>query len=93
MVVAGLILIGVGVALLLADWGDLSKRMPTQVVPRQLASVPLAVGVCLIAADLLCVIGAVDNTVRIGRSLARVVRAGRGCRRVCGTGGVRRGPG
>ena len=53
MVVAGLVLIGVGVALLLADWGDLSKRMPTQVVPRHVASVPLAVGVCLIGADLL----------------------------------------
>ena len=53
MVVAGLILIGVGVALLLADWGDLSTRMPTQVAPRSVASVPLAAGVCLIAADLL----------------------------------------
>ena len=53
MVVAGLILIGAGVAILLAGWGDLSKRMPTQVAPRSLAAVPLAVGVCMIAADLL----------------------------------------
>jgi hypothetical protein len=53
MVAVGLILVGMGVALVLADWGDLSKRMPTQVAPRSIAAVPLAVGVCLVAADLL----------------------------------------
>ena len=53
MIVVGLILVGLGVATVLADSGQLSRRMPTQVPPRALASVPLVVGVALVAAGLL----------------------------------------
>ncbi len=53
MIVVGLILIGLAAVMALADSGDLSSRMPTQVPPRALASVPLLVGVALVAAGLL----------------------------------------
>ena len=53
MIVVGLILIGVAAVMAIADSGQLSQRMPTQVPPRALASVPLVVGVALVAAGLL----------------------------------------
>ncbi len=53
MIVVGLILIGVAAVMAMADSGQLSRRMPTQVPPRALASVPLVVGVALVAAGLL----------------------------------------
>jgi hypothetical protein len=48
-------LVGIGLALILMfmDWDGLSKRMPTQVPPRTLASVPLALGVILELAGIL----------------------------------------
>ena len=53
MIVVGLILIGLAGVMAMADSGQLSGRMPTQVPPRALASVPLAVGVALVAAGVL----------------------------------------
>ena len=53
MIVVGLILIGLAAAMTLADSGQLSRRMPTQVPPRALAAVPLLVGVVLVTAGLL----------------------------------------
>ena len=53
MIVVGLILIGLAAVMALADSGQLSRRMPTQVPPRALAAVPLLVGVALVAAGLL----------------------------------------
>ena len=53
MIVVGLILIGVAAVMAVADSGQLSRRMPTQVPPCALASVPLVVGVALVAAGLL----------------------------------------
>ena len=53
MIVVGLILIGVAAVMVMADSGQLSRRTPTQVPPRALASVPLVVGVALVAAGLL----------------------------------------
>jgi hypothetical protein len=35
--------------LLLADWGGLSGRLPTQVPPRRFALVPLVAGLLLVA--------------------------------------------
>jgi len=48
----GLILIGLAVVMAVADSDHLSWRMPTQVPPRAYASVPLLVGLALVAADL-----------------------------------------
>jgi hypothetical protein len=45
----GLLLIAAAVVLLLADWGGLSRRMPTQVPPSRFALVPLVGGVLLVA--------------------------------------------
>ena len=53
MIVVGLILIGVAAVMAIADSGQLSRRMPTQVPPRVFACVPLVVGVALVAAGLL----------------------------------------
>jgi hypothetical protein len=53
MIVVGLILIGLAAVMAPADSGELSRRMPTQVPPRALASVPLVIGVALVAAGLL----------------------------------------
>jgi len=53
MLVLGLMLICVGVILVLADSGGLSRRMPTQVPPRAMAAVPLLLGVALVVADLM----------------------------------------
>ena len=52
MLVLGLMLVGLGVIIVLAASGDLSKRMPTQVPPRAIAAVPLLAGAALIVADL-----------------------------------------
>ena len=53
MIVVGLILIGVAAVMAMADSGQLSGRLPTQVPPRALASAPLVIGVALVAAGLL----------------------------------------
>jgi hypothetical protein len=53
MLVLGLILVVVGVTMLAADSGNLSKRMPTQVPPRAVAAVPIVFGVLLVVADLM----------------------------------------
>jgi hypothetical protein len=53
MIVLGLMLMGVGVIMVLAASGGLSKRMPTQVPPRAMAAVPLLLGVALVVADLI----------------------------------------
>jgi hypothetical protein len=53
MTVVGFLLVGLGAILVLADSGQLSRRMPTQLPPRALAPVALLLGVALIAADLL----------------------------------------
>jgi hypothetical protein len=53
MIVLGVIFLGLALVLVLMDWDGLSKRMPTQVPPRALASVPLVLGLALVAAGLL----------------------------------------
>ena len=53
MIVLGLLFIGLGLVSILMDWGGLSKRMPTQVPSRTLASVPLALGFVLVVAGAL----------------------------------------
>jgi hypothetical protein len=44
----GIVFIAAAAVLLVADAGRLSHRMPTQVPPRTLALLPLAVGVVLL---------------------------------------------
>jgi hypothetical protein len=44
----GFLLIAAAVVLLLADWGGLSRGMPTQVPPSRFALVPLVGGVLLV---------------------------------------------
>ena len=53
MIVVGLIFIAAAAVIAMADSGQLSRRMPTQVPPRALACVPLVVGAALVAAGLL----------------------------------------
>jgi hypothetical protein len=48
----GVVLIVAAVVLLLADWGRLSDRMPTQVPPRAFALLPLCSGVVLLVVGL-----------------------------------------
>lgn len=53
MITLGLMFMGVALVFILMDWGGLSKRMPTQVPSRTLASVPLALGMVLVVAGVL----------------------------------------
>ena len=53
LVLVGFVLVGVAGLWVLADWGGLSHRMPTQVLPRRVARYPFAAGVALIVAGLL----------------------------------------
>ena len=53
MIMLGLMFMGVALVFILMDWGGLSKRMPTQVPSRTLASVPLALGFVLVVAGAL----------------------------------------
>ena len=48
MTALGIVFIAAAAVLLAADAGRLSRRMPTQVPPRVLALLPLAVGVVLL---------------------------------------------
>jgi hypothetical protein len=48
LLTVGFVLVGVAALWRLADWGGLSERMPTQVLPRRAARYPLVAGVALI---------------------------------------------
>jgi hypothetical protein len=49
--VVGVILLGVAGLWVLADWGGLSRRMPSQVLPRRAAWYPFGIGVtCIVTA-------------------------------------------
>jgi hypothetical protein len=48
MVVAGGLLVAVGLLNVLAAWGGLDERMRTQVVPRRVAAYLIAAGVALL---------------------------------------------
>ena len=52
LLIVGFILIGVAGLWLLADWGGLSQRMPTQVLPRRAAWYPFVAGAALIVTGL-----------------------------------------
>ena len=52
LLVVGFILVGVAGLWMLADWGGLSRRMPTQVLPRRAARYPFAAGLALIVTGL-----------------------------------------
>jgi hypothetical protein len=47
----GVILVGIAALWVIADWGGLSRRMPTQVLPRRAAWYPFVVGAALIVTD------------------------------------------
>jgi hypothetical protein len=49
LIIVGVMLVGIAGLWVLADWGGVSQRMPTQVLPRRAARYPLAAGVaCLV---------------------------------------------
>jgi hypothetical protein len=48
----GFILVGIAALWVLADWGGLSRRMPTQALPRRAALYPFLVGAALIITGL-----------------------------------------
>jgi hypothetical protein len=48
LLTVGFVLVGVAALWLVADWGGLSERMPTQLPPRRAAWYPLVAGVALI---------------------------------------------
>ncbi len=52
LLIAGLVLVGVAALWVLADWGRLSERMPTQVLPRRAAWYPFVAGTALIVTGL-----------------------------------------
>jgi hypothetical protein len=53
LVIVGVLLVGVAGLWVLADWGGLSLRMPTQVLPRRAAWYPFAAGMALIVTGLI----------------------------------------
>ena len=48
LIIAGVIFLAIAGLWVLADWGGLSQRMPTQVLPRRAARYPFLVGVACI---------------------------------------------
>ena len=48
LLTVGFVLVGVAALWLVADWGDLSARMPTQLPARRAAWYPLVAGVAVI---------------------------------------------
>ena len=51
-ILVGFVLLAVAGLWVLADWGGLSQRMPTQILPRHVARYPFAAGVALIVMGL-----------------------------------------
>jgi hypothetical protein len=52
LIIVGVILVGIAALWVLADWGGLSQRMPSQVLPRRAARYPLIAGAACIVVGL-----------------------------------------
>jgi hypothetical protein len=52
LLILGCIFVGIATLWVLADWGGLSRRMPTQVLPRRAALYPFLAGAALIVTAL-----------------------------------------